>query len=739
LLSALKMMSQPGFFSFRWQPEKPGAGAEDIAVVFKVPGAIDLSVLPDLLESVCLGPVVPSAVAILQFGEDGLVEALNAAPTKNALARFNGRMPLLVFTIQPAPYSVSLVMALEASASLQRELTTKFMSASSWTRAGLATIFDPKVVVVTAPAGYAFRKPSSDRSTYFIRAELALSTSAAVSFVAFAILQRLVQGYGKIPQDLRLLLVDTMNVAATAFALREMLSLAGARPVPQVESFHSYGGLDEVANPLPDTSLCIVSASSSMNLHRKWLREKALSSRDIVTLVTFEDAEDAQHALYGLPVEARPEESPPSSAYDIRIAGEYFFPVMEPPRKVLLTTTHHGCQEFTKDFHLLRERQLFGAFRAAAASGTRRSLFIDADALLKAEEFQCWINAKVPQLLKAGTAQIVFQDDKASAILAQHVAYIATTLGCTGVKVCNAKEVDASTVDRTAPIVCVSAVVGRGNALLALSRDLRNCHIGARLFVIGMQVSESVAKLDTFDRNLKHSSHKSPIEVLRRNVLLCADTVTESFQQELALYPAPGELSERQDSLLRGPEATQLFLPSGPQLLDALVLNEDFAFWDGKYVPSAYHAEVLGTISAVLQNARTSKLRLSGQQLRSPLLMHVALDPENFARFNEGIIQAALLRAAQPSELDYRGDVSASAYMAVLLSRVAARFDHPQIATLEFLVAIATKRMQLNVDDTAVVRVAFEQVTRSRSDPMSRAVRFLLDAFPSPNRSRQAF
>lgn len=733
------MMSQPGFFSFRWQPENPAKGAEDIAVVFKVPGAIDLSVLPDLLESVCQGPIVPSAVVMLQFGDDGLVDALSAPSTKNALTRFNGRMPLVVFTIKLAPYSASLAMALEASSTLQQELVKRVMDPLIWIRVGLATIFDPKVVVVTAPAGYAFLKPSNDRSTYFIRAELALSTSAAVSFVAFAILHRLAQGYSEIPKNLRLILVDTMNVAATAFALREMLSLAGASPVPQVESFHSYGGIEEVGNPLPDTSLCIISASSSMNLHRKWIREKSLSYRDIVTLVTFEDAEDAQHALYGLPADARPAQAPSSSAYDIRIAGEYFFPVMEPPRKVLLTTTHHGCHEYTKDFHLLRERRLFGAFRAAPGSVTRRSLYIDADALLKAQEFQQWIDLKVPQFLKAGTAQVVFQDDKASATLAQHVAHIAISLGCTEVKLCSAKEVNDTTIDHSAPIVCVATVVGRGNALLSLSRDLRNCHFGARLYLIGMQVTESLAMLDTFDRNLKHSSQKLPIEVLRRSVFLSAEAVTDSFHQELTLYRATGEFSERKQCLQHGPAADKLFLPSGAGLQQKLVLNADFAFWNGKYDPSAYQAEVLGTISTILQNARSSKLSVQDQQLRSPLLMHVALDPENFARFNEGIIQAALLRASLPSELDYRGDVSASAYMVVLLRRIAARFDHPQMATLEFLTALATKRMQLNAGDTNLVREMFEQVTRGRTDALSEAVRFFLKALQSPSGDRQAF
>lgn len=733
------MTSQPGFFSFRWRPEEPTAGMEDIAVVFKVPGAVDLTVLPDLVEAVCLGPIVPSAVVMLQFGQDGLIDALDSPSVKNALARFNGRMPLFAFTIQPAPYSLTLGIALGGSPPLQSEITARFSSPTEWVRAGLATIFAPSKVIVTAPAGYAFQKPSNDRSTYFIRAELGLSTSASVAFVAFAILQRLVQSYGRVPQELRLLLVDTMNVAATAFALRELLSLSGARLLPQVESFHSYGGLDGVANPLPDTSLCIVSASSSMNLHRKWIREKALSIRDIVTLVTFEDVKDAQHALYGLPAAARPEETPPSSAHDIRIAGEYFFPVMEEPRKVLLTTTTHGCQEYTKQFYLLRGQELFGAFRAGGVSGTRRSLFLDADALLQAEEFQHWINAKVPQLLKAGTAQVIFQDDKASAKLAQHIAHIATILGCAEVKVFSATNVDESTVNRTAPIVCVAAVVGRGNSLLSLSRDLRNCHVGARLYVIGMQVTESLAKLKTFDRNLTHSSHKAKIDVLRRNEFLSSDAVMESFQQELSLYQGFDELMTRKTSLLRGPRSDQLFLPSGPQLNEELTLNVDFAFWSGGYQPSAYQAEVLGTIGTVLQNARTSELRSTGQQLRSPLLVHVALDPENFARFNEGIIQAALLRAALPSELDYRGDAQASSYMATLLGRVAAKFDQPQMATLEFLNALATRRMRLNAIDTVSVRDQFHQAIHRRSDPMSRTVRFFLDAIPLADVARQAF
>ena len=733
------MTSQPGFFSFRWQPKNASKEAEDVAVVFKVPGAFDLAVLPDLIEGLCVGPIVPSAVVMLQFGDDGLIDALQAASLSSALGRFNGRMPLVVLTIRPESLSTELGLARETSEPLRKELLRQFADMPSWIEAGLAKIFDPSIVVVTAPAGYAFRKPSNDRSTYFIRAELGLSTSAAVFFTAFAIFRRLVIAHGQIPDELRLLLVDTMNVASTAFALRDILSLAGREKLPQVESFHSYGGMDEVKSPLPDTSLCIISASSSMNLHRKWIQKNSLSSRDVITLVTFDGAADARCALYGLPKSSRPDEVVPSSSYDIRIAGEYFFPVMEPPRKVLLTTTHHGCKEYTEPFCELHGRGLFSAFRATSESTHRRSLFIETDVLLGLHAFRQWIDHKVPLFLKAGTARVVFQDDKASAKLAQHVAYIAELLGCEHVKVIAANDVSATTIDSTAPLVCVAAVVGQGNALLSMSRDLRNAHAGARLYVVGAQVAESVQQLDTFDRNLKHSANKSPVDVLRCFTFLSNETVTESFLRELSLLQAPGVLGQRKDELLLGLGPRTIFLPSGPGLTDPLLLNRDFAFWTGDYDVAPLQAEVLGTIAAILQNARTAKLKASDRQLRSPLLMHVALDPENFARFNEGIIQASLLRAALPSELDYRGDTQASEYVAALLGRLATNFDQPHVATLEFLVALATKRMQLNDADVQRVRAAFQQAVGTRTDLISQAVGLLLTNLGSPATARQAF
>lgn len=737
------MKSQPGFFSFRWRSTTDVPAADDIAVVFKVAGSVDMAVLPDLIEAVCLGPVVPSAVVLVQLKQDGtLLPALDAPSVKNALMRFNGRMPFAVVTVDLKSLSVSISRQMGLTSSQVSQFQSKFREISDWVEAGLGAVFKPEEVIVPAPPGFAFLKPSGRRSSFFLRADMALATSSAVSFVAFAIFSRLLKAYTGIPRKLKILYVDTMSVVSTAFALREMLALVGVSPLPQVESFHSYDGIHSIASPLPDTSLCIVSASSSMGLQREWISSKSLSARDIVTLVTFEGVKGADQALYSLPAAFAPDELKPSAKYDIHVKGELFFPVMEEARKVLLTTTHHGCKELTDVFNEYRGASVFGAFRTANKGETRRGLFIDAAALFKQQSFRIWVNDQLPQLLKLGTTQVLAQDDEASIMLAQHIAHIVEELSGVTPTILRAAELSTESIDRQGSLICVAAIVGKGNSILALSRDLRNLHFGSRVYVIGAQVTESLASINTFDKNLCFSSRNASIQVARMLTCLSSSSVVESFDQELSLLQQLSASSvvieKRIISLRQGLKPDSLFWASGKLATEELQLNKDFSFWKNNYEAGCFHGEVLGTISTILQNARTAALRQEVHRLRSPLLKHVTLDPENFSRFNEGVIHASLLRAALPSELDYRGDSLASEYMAEFLVRMASRFDQLQQATLEFLVAIAIGRLQLNEQDLKKVQSGFGAHATGTSE-MSKTVRILLASLPGDSPARVAF
>jgi hypothetical protein len=739
MLSGDEMSAPPGFFTFVWSPD---AGLTQIALVYKVPGTVDLAVLPDLFEFVCRGPVVPDAVVLVHIASDEtLVDALEEPPAQAAMMRFDGRrLPLLRLQIDRSDlrgkvFRVRGVVNEELLSTLRSLLTER---GDDWTNAGLTKIFSPQAVVVSAPAGYAFRKPSSTRSSYFIRADQGLTTSAAVSFVALAIYRKLLRSHRGQPVDLRIIHVDSMSVAATAFALREFLVLGGASRLPQIESFHSYGGMDEIAPPLPGSSLCLISASSSMNLHREWIEQKRVSERDVLTLVTFEDAEDATLALFALPKSARPKDVAPIAKHDIQISGENFFPVNEPPRKVLLTTTHHAYSRGTTIFHEMHGKKVFRVFQTAAGSSKRRGQFVSGDDLLRTSHFQNWVNSKMPHWLKAGTKQIVFQEDESSRVLAQHIGHILATIGGTVPEVLSADVVDLRTIDPTAGLVAVATVVGRGNRLLALSRELRNIHRGPRLYVIGVQVAESEASVATFDRNLKHSSSNACIDVVRMQMCLASDAVEESIRLELQKVYSPSasgvppELIGRARELRNGTCERNLLLPTGLNADSPLVLNQGFAFWPSGYAAGSFQSEAVFTFSALLQHARTSEEVPQLRQLHSPMLMQVKLDPENFARFNDPLLQACILRCARASELDYRGDKDASFYMRTLLERMASRVGKVDQAELEFLSAMLIRRLQLADDDLAAVRSAFSAASNARNaGRLGACIRFLLASMNS--------
>ncbi|PJF38535.1 MAG: hypothetical protein CUN55_17005, partial [Phototrophicales bacterium] len=130
-----------------------------------------------------------------------------------------------------------------------------------------------------------------------------------------------------------------------------------------------------------------------------------------------------------------------------------------------------------------------------------------------------------------------------------------------------------------------------------------------------------------------------------------------------------------------------------------LKLTDGFVFWDNL---NDYRCESTGqnnnmtllyaTVSHVLQEAREST-SLSNS-LKPALEQQVLLSPENFFRFNDTAIQAAILRAAYPCELDYSNLENSSDDIAYLIERSIC--DNDDAIAYEFLIAIATARIKLH-------------------------------------------
>ena len=120
-----------------------------------------------------------------------------------------------------------------------------------------------------------------------------------------------------------------------------------------------------------------------------------------------------------------------------------------------------------------------------------------------------------------------------------------------------------------------------------------------------------------------------------------------------------------------------------------LTLRANFTFWRADAITP--QADIAFTMAAVLHAMRSSgKLRGPSSHTQTVLSPHV------FTRFSDGIVQAAILRNAIGSELDYASDTKLSSDIENILRYVGEnRHENAGEAWPEFLLAIALGRLRL--------------------------------------------
>ena len=134
-----------------------------------------------------------------------------------------------------------------------------------------------------------------------------------------------------------------------------------------------------------------------------------------------------------------------------------------------------------------------------------------------------------------------------------------------------------------------------------------------------------------------------------------------------------------------------------------LTLRDNFAFdfLDGNEEGSSARfnqSEVYFTISAILHALRNGDT--DRHPLRQRVNCHSILAPSNFDRFNDGLVQSAILRAALPVELEYSSLKDDSAAMRDRILGIFRNVDSQQgEAAAEFALALSLKRLRLAVKD----------------------------------------
>jgi hypothetical protein len=629
---------------------------------------------------------------------------------------------------------------------------------------GLTSFIVPRgrsqaIVLEKAPEGYLFTKPSSRNSNYFIRAENALIDQDFVAYLALAVFQfSLARAHAN--EALRVIYVDTMSIAILGHEIASLLEvfahLSSKRPrAIRLESFGSYEGLKSPEFNHVSNSFCLISASTSLSLADAWIKRfpghPASQTLTLFSYLAHSDKNPLSRTLFTLtkPNDDSPDTSMQSSQgyREIRIIGERF--VVEPslPKEVEFGAMHGKNLSKTLTPLVTLRKALVGQNVLkvnVADKAIRRDLFIEAEKLLLTPIVHDWIKKTASQRVSTGVRYIVAQSDPASKQMGQTFV---KDLRSVNSSVELLVEDQLTGIEKfNGNVIVVAAVVGRGSRLLNISRDLRIKQAsGDRQYLVACICADSAKSIDSLRSDLCMSGPQDKFTMESCLALAIGENRGgEAWTAEGKLLSLDGlqTIFQKRRDILDSSTTTGLTTNTFAETPSnrVLMLRPSFVFWGGD--SNDFSAEdtplVYATIRSVIQNARENVKDLpEPRRLGSVGFQQVVVSPAFFDRFNDGIIQASLLRSARDHELDFRGRGPLSERMKDFISQAA---QSPLLergeAALELLIALNTKRLKLNKEDIAgLIKELKDCKAVSQCKPLEALINHL-DATQNTNGSR---
>ena len=360
-----------------------------------------------------------------------------------------------------------------------------------------------------------------------------------------------------------------------------------------------------------------------------------------------------------------------------------------------------------------------GVFEVGLGRGTGRGVrqfSIDCASLLASEPFQQRLDYLLRRSLPASLELVIAADDDSLA-LAEQVAARVTPKA----PVLHRDLIGTIEEGENGAVVIVAAAIESGRTLLDISRDLRSIAPKSPLFyLVGFSKSTGEPKRERLDRSLIQTHNHFPYQFVAVEKMILppsSDANAWADERQLLIDPdiaalVPPEIRDTIDARIARlrrmtePLANDLYLSNGEQ---PLRLQPGFAFWPDGLPREERHtqADIYFTIASVIQRLRANSHHRADRAILSNWFQQTLLAPANFGRFNDDIIQASVLRAAQSAELNFADLPDESREMARLVRRVieACRSERGGAAT-EFLLALATQRLRLCRADLDVVLAA---------------------------------
>ena len=581
-------------------------------------------------------------------------------------------------------------------------------------------------------------KPSEKHTNFFLRASKMFRSSIEISFFALAALNHFPKNEDGTPFIPSHILIDTPIIIALAQAIVDLLKLISGNEIPTIEinSFGSFTGLNDeeyssaILSELPETTLALISASTSGGLAKELQKSLKLPESHFLHFLYLsatlrEDVsfpkicnlyQDKVHNANGFirrPQNFNAENCKlcTGGSFAIRLLGDHFDPAPPKPQPVKIgrNDAPTGIDSFRELIGRTVAQNIFKVGTTKAyRDKTHRHFYVDASLLLENEKIKERLHYNLDVYFPQNP-QAIIHIDKYSNRFAEEIKEYTK---CENVDIISHDDIESHLPNATnskKPIIVCAAIIESGRTLLEVSRDLRNIVTGAPIiYFILLAKSFSSEKMDALRSNLSMTS-----AIVQHNVVIIEEFplpvstkhngwhLEEEFITTNKLNNRRGSYWVQRHSKVAITDGTMpdpLFLRNSKASKSKLTLQNGFVFFPsgGQLAGKSSDADIYFCIASVLQNLRTRQPSAKKTSLMSSIYHQGLLSAENFSRYNDNILQACLLRAALPAELNYVEHKSESREMTRLIKRILISCDRKRgAAAMEFLFALGCGKLKL--------------------------------------------
>jgi len=613
---------------------------------------------------------------------------------------------------------------------------------------GLINIFKERGGLIEAKGdAHHFVFPSGKHCNKFLRTGNILLNSCEINFIAFNLLSKYNEEFH---QEIY---CDTSSINTLAFALLELKrKLVGPdfKMIP-IESFSSYKGIFSKSTRFYEKSLILISSSTSGNIIEKIIKHHSnLDDENLIILYFLGSNSDYQKNKSNIICNLTKSDVNPNGlqyydtftdrdciyckkgSYAVEVKGDVF--LLEKPKinRIILKVTDapKKLSNFVKQFKSseVTNNNIFKVnYKETRDLNSKYEVYFDIHSVLcgiEDSENQLYKDYKIKlfnfinQYIPSNTKYFITLPDEGSIKLAEIIVNFIKPNYVEG-KLPETVRFDEVTekiknVNVEGAVVILGSCIANGKNLLYLSRTLRPFGRIRLLYFIGLTRTANEQYLNSLKSNLRqgiygkesnsfvevenfycNNDSKSTSWLLEKDFLLeLIETIEEqNLEKATSYFKNRIELiNESLSTKLKG-LANSLFYSDTSD--NALKLRKGFVFFNfTDYDTDVSQADVYFTISAVFNNLRNCNDY--DHCLRQTEFVRNIIDPNNFNRYNDGIIQACILRSAMPTELSYHIDDQLSNDMKLILEKIIEQHKTPQgEGLIEFLYAISIEKLTL--------------------------------------------